>query len=291
MSFTFRRIKADEYDAARALWDAVFPEDADGFSAYYFSRRTKPEYVFAAFDGNKMVGDLHAVPYPLRFGSAVKPCAMVGGVATLPEYRRRGIAGSLIRLVHEELREQGVAAAVLKPDVDFYAQFGYLPFAYHDEYELTAGQAAAFPQSALRDAEPSAMLALYGPFAERFAGMMARNLVDMELYLEETLLAGFAVTDGNAYALCKEGGDGVEVAELVGFNPLPLVSKLADRYGKVAFRLPASMELGGLYPASRMMFSMICPLDEAKLVEGTGAASAGEILDGALGPCCTLEFC
>lgn len=291
MSLEIRRIRRDEYREARALWDAVFPEDASGFSEYYFRARTAPEFILAAFDGARMVADLHALPYPLRFGDAVKPCAMVGGVATLPEYRRRGIAGALIRAVHEELREQGFAAAALKPDVDFYAQFGYLPFAHHDEYALTAKQAEDFPAAALRDAEPAQMLALYEPFAARFCGMMARTLRDMELYREEALLSGRAVTDGRAYALFCADGEGAAVSELAGSDPLPLACALAREYGKAYFRLPASAELAGLRPVSRMMFSMICPLDEKKLVEDTGASSLADILAGALGPCCTLEFC
>lgn len=291
MSIAIRRIREGEYREAHALWDAVFPEDAQGFSDYYFRARTRPEYILAAFDGARMVADLHAVPYPLRFGSAVKPCAMVGGVATLPEYRRRGIAGALIRAVHEELREQGCVAAVLKPDVDFYAQFGYLPFAYHDEYELEAAQAGGFSAAEPREVGPREMLSLYEAFVARFCGTMERTLCDMELYCEEALLSGFAVTDGRAYALGCAGEDGAEIAELVGPDPLPLAAALARQYARAAFRLPAGAEHPGLRPASRMMFSMICPLDEKKLVEGTGASSLANILEGALGSCLTLEFC
>jgi predicted acetyltransferase len=291
VSFTLRHIRKEEYETARMLWDVVFPPDAFGYSAYYFKNRTKPEYILAAFDGDRMVGDLHAVPYPLRFGKTVKPCAMVAGVSTLPEYRHRGIAGSLIRYAHEELRANGVAAALLKPDVDFYAQFGYFPFAYHDEYALSAAQAAPMRKNALCEPDPTGMFAIYDAFAAGFAGMMDRNLHDMALYLEEAKLAGFAVTDGEAYALCGVTEDGVEASELVGRNLLPLVAALAERYGKIRFRLPASMRVEGLEPASRMMFSMLCPLDEQQLLEGTGVGDVDALLKGEIGPCCTLEFC
>lgn len=297
MSVAIRRIRPDEYKAALELWNIVFPEDAHGYSAYYFEKRTKPEYILAAFDGNRMVADLHAIPYPLRFGKAVKNCAMVAGVATLPEYRHRGIAGALIRTVHAELRGSGVAAAVLKPDVDFYAQFGYLPFAYHNEYELFGKSAAAVEKTGLTWPVPADMLVIYNAFAAGFAGMMNRTLHDMELYLEEAELSGFAVTDGQSYALCTEKEQGIEISELVGRNPLPLAASLAGRYQQVRFRLPASMRVRGLEPVGRMMFSMICPLDEKELLSGIGAENtenAGNIealLAGAIGSCCTLEFC
>lgn len=291
MSLLIRPIEPGEYETARALWDAVFPADANGYSAYYFAERTRAEYVLAAFEGERMVGGLHALPYPLRFGGRVVPLAMIAGVATLAEYRRRGIAAALIDAAHERLRAKGVAAALLKPDAHIYARFGYVPFAYHDEYALTAAEAAGLPASEPRAAEPGEMLAIYDAFAKDFAGMMARTPYDMETYLREALLAGAALSDGQAYALVTPGDGGAEVWELAGRAPEPLVRALALRYGKVAFRLPASMRPAGFVPASRMMFSMICPLDTAALLRQTGASGLGALLEGELGPCCTLEFC
>ena len=52
MSIALRQIRKEEYEAARALWDIVFPDDAAGYSAYYFSKRTMPEAIYAAFDGD-----------------------------------------------------------------------------------------------------------------------------------------------------------------------------------------------------------------------------------------------
>ena len=120
MSFTVRPIAPGEYAAAQAVWDVCFPEDAAGYSDYYFQFRTKPAYVLAAFSADGcMAGALHALPYPLRFGGKVKRCAMIAGVATLPEYRHKGIAAALIRAAHARLADEGACAAVLKPDVDF----------------------------------------------------------------------------------------------------------------------------------------------------------------------------
>ncbi len=291
MSFLIRPIEPEEYEAARALWDVVFPQDANGYSAYYFSVRTRAQNILAAFEGERMVGALHALPYPLRFGGRSVPTAMIAGVATLPEYRRRGIAAALIGAAHERLRAQGVVAALLKPDADIYARFGYVPFAYHDEYTLTASEAASLPASELHEAQADEMLAVYNAFAKAYAGMMARTQRDMEAYRREALLAGTALSDGQAYALVTPGNERAEVWELAGSMPEPLVRALALRYGEISFRLPASMRPAGLVPQSRMMFSMICPLDSAALLRQTGASDFGALLEGELGPCCTLEFC
>lgn len=292
MKTEIRRITDAEYGQARGLWDVCFPEDANGYSQYYFARRTKPEYVLACFADGVMAGDLHAIPYPLLFGKSIKPCAMIAGVATRPEYRHRGIASALIREAHKQLLEAGTAAAVLKPDVDFYAQFGYVPFSWHDEYTLCARDAERFPQNAaLYTPDAAGLLSIYGAFAKGYVGMMARSLRDMELYLEENALAPGAVCDGENYALYTPEEGAARIYELAGKTPVRLAAALARSCGEASFSLPAGHGACGLKSTGTEMFSMLCPLDEKKLLEGTGAGDTQSLVGGKCGVCCTLEFC
>jgi len=114
MMHIVRPIKQEEYAAAKAVWDRCFPEDAGDYSAFYFTCRTRPEYILAAFSPEgKMIGTLHALPYPLRFGETVKRCALVTGVATLPEYRMRGVAAAMLRRSETWLREKGIADEII----------------------------------------------------------------------------------------------------------------------------------------------------------------------------------
>ena len=292
MSFTVRPITPEEYAAAQAVWDACFPEDAAGYSDYYFACRTKPAYVLAAFlEDGRMAGALHALPYPLCFGTQVKRCAMVAGVATLPEQRHKGIAAALIRTAHARLAQEGVCAALLKPDVDFYAQFGYRPFAWHEQFRVEAGELAV-PEPALHTPSAEEMLACYDALAAEYNGMMVRTVRDMELMRKETaVLGGEAFAAGGAYALCLAEEGGAELTELVGRNAMPLVYALAARFGAVRFRLPCGARPEGLPKGERMMFSMLCPLNREALLAGSGAESMEELLSGAKKPNCTLEFC
>lgn len=292
MSFTVRPIAPVEYAAAQAVWDDCFPEDAAGYSDYYFQFRTKPAYVLAAFSADgRMAGALHALPYPLRFGGKVKRCAMIAGVATLPEYRHKGIAAALIRAAHARLADEGACAAVLKPDVDFYAQFGYRPFAWHESFRVAAGELSV-PEAALHVPAPTEMLACYEAFAASYNGVMARTEADMALMRREAaVLGGETLAACGAYALCLPGEGGAELTELAGEDVLPLIRALAARYGAVRFRLPAGMRQPGLPAGEKLMFSMLCPLDASALLAGSGAASLDELLSGAKKPNCTLEFC
>lgn len=238
-----------------------------------------------------MAGALHALPYPLCFGTQVKRCAMIAGVATLPEQRHKGIAAALIRTAHARLAQEGVCAALLKPDVDFYAQFGYRPFAWHERFRVEAGELAA-PEPALHTPSAEEMLACYDALAAGYNGMMVRTVRDMELMRKETaVLGGEAFAAGGAYALCLAEEGGAELTELAGRNAMPLVYALAARFGAVRFRLPYGARPEGLPKGERMMFSMLCPLNREALLAGSGAENMEELLSGAKKPNCTLEFC
>lgn len=291
MELTIRHIGADEYGEAKRVWDICFPEDASGYSDYYFARRTRPEYVLAAFYEGKMIAALHAIPYPIMLGGKTKNCVMIAGVATLPEYRHHMAAARLITACHAEQKQKGTAAAILKPDVNFYAQFGYIPFAWHDEYRLPwidAGIPAPIHETTAEE-----MLKIYSAFSADYIGMMARTEQDMENYIEEArVTGGFAYSDGKAYALLNETDGGANVYELVGTDTAGLLSSIAEEFGALTFRLPRDTMPS--IPAMRIgeiMFSMICPLNEDILLKNTGAQSAEELAGGGYGRVCTLEFC
>ncbi len=183
MELTIRHIGADEYGEAKRVWDICFPEDATGYSDYYFARRTRAEYVLAAFYEGKMIAALHAIPYPIMLGGETKNCVMIAGVATLPEYRHHMAAARLITACHAEQKQKGTAAAILKPDVNFYAQFGYIPFAWHDEYRLPwidAGIPAPIHETTAEE-----MLKIYSAFSADYIGMMVRTEAGHGDLLEE----------------------------------------------------------------------------------------------------------
>ena len=91
-------------------------------SRYYFAHCTFTEQV----DG-RTVATVFMIPCQTEFGYG----AYLYGIATLPEYQRKGIATRLIRRMLEECRSRGAVFSFLIPAdpelVAFYGQFGYLP--------------------------------------------------------------------------------------------------------------------------------------------------------------------
>nr|MDD6335225.1 GNAT family N-acetyltransferase [bacterium] len=112
------------------------PEDGEAVSPQETGR--------AAFVDGKMAAALEYIPYRVQFDGHQVDIVGIGGVATLPEMRNRGLIRGLMTGVFEEARQRDMPFAWLYPfSHKFYRQFGYELGQTHLE--------ASFPMSALRD--------------------------------------------------------------------------------------------------------------------------------------------
>lgn len=94
---------------------------------------------WAAFeeDDKTMLGTFIAIPYRAHFDGHEVSMAGIGGVATLPQYRRRGSIRKCFEAALPDLYEGGVALSYLYPfSTAFYRKFGYELGCRKDRYKL-----------------------------------------------------------------------------------------------------------------------------------------------------------
>jgi predicted acetyltransferase len=74
---------------------------------------------------DKVVASVALIPVTWSVGDVQLKVAELGMVATLPEYRRRGLIRQLVDEYHRQVGEQGYDLSVLEGIPYFYRQFGY----------------------------------------------------------------------------------------------------------------------------------------------------------------------
>ena len=132
--------------ACKELWTAAFGDDeqfVDSFLMRYYSRR---RMLTAECEG-RTAAMLHMLPFESELGRST----YIYGVATAPEFRRRGLAGKLIREAMRLIGEQGDEAAFLIPSEEwlhgFYAKYGFegavpVTFSSQDGFDFGTGDAS-----------------------------------------------------------------------------------------------------------------------------------------------------
>lgn len=134
-----RKIRPEEYKRTEELFSIAFcfPYDCDKEPMeVYRERFENPEAgkdekhvdKYAAFedDDKTMMSCLSAIHYPMNFNGRKVTMAGIGGVSSLPTYRRHGgIRGCFTKML-PDLYEAGVAFSYLYPfSTCFYNKFGY----------------------------------------------------------------------------------------------------------------------------------------------------------------------
>ncbi|HUC14465.1 MAG TPA: GNAT family N-acetyltransferase [Acidimicrobiales bacterium] len=98
---------------------------------FAFNFRRSPEgaelrHMLCAYDGDLPVASARAIAFEQWFGGRRASCAGVATVATLPEYRGRGMASAVLRALLREERAGGRAISVLYPTAPaLYRSLGY----------------------------------------------------------------------------------------------------------------------------------------------------------------------
>ena len=127
----------------------------------------------------KLVSVLTAVPLTIRIGARAVPCYGIAGVATLPEYRRRGLASELLRATVDALRAAGVPLAILQAfDHKFYRKHGWETVGYLPQIRLAPAQLPRYNAPPLRRAYPDdheAVMRLYDACGARYTGSLVRD--------------------------------------------------------------------------------------------------------------------
>jgi predicted acetyltransferase len=89
-------------------------------------KRMPYDLPLAAFVDGRQVAGLTVIPLTMRINDAGLEMGGVGGVACLPEHRRRGYAGALLKRALLDMRERGqLLSGLYTPHVALYRRYGW----------------------------------------------------------------------------------------------------------------------------------------------------------------------
>lgn len=86
----------------------------------------RAEWTLCAFDGLRLASSFITIPFTMRLNGKAMAMGGVSGVATHPEYRRRGLMRRLMTQATLDMRERGqTVAALWASQASIYQRFGY----------------------------------------------------------------------------------------------------------------------------------------------------------------------
>ncbi len=141
-----RFAKYDDIPVLKQIRKVCFGEDDDFLDAYFSTRFTEDNTLLYCVD-NTPVASLTLLEAELVFPEGNVPVSYVFAVATLPEFRRKGIAEALSAYADDILRTRGVKASFLVPASEalfnYYTKLGYKPDIFVEESHFAAMRSLA----------------------------------------------------------------------------------------------------------------------------------------------------
>ncbi len=176
-----------------------------------------PSVVRGAFEQETCMGCYQLDLRQMRLGDVLLSVGCIGAVATHPDYRKRGVAASLMRDAIEYAKQQGIALLLLHGISNFYHRYGYANVADDIAHRISLETIKTLPASTLsvRPAgahDGDALLALYIRHHNRF--MRSREMQTYQ-FRQQTRLAMDSMGRACGYLILHNSGDqsrAVEVA-------------------------------------------------------------------------------
>lgn len=136
-----RRITAGERRRAEELFSIAFETP--------WQEEAYPTEKYAAFldDDETMTSCLSILPFSVCFDGKTVKMAGIGGVSSLPQYRRTGGIRGCFEKMLPDLYREGYMLSILYPfSTNYYRKFGYEVWARGARYELDLSHIPQFPR-------------------------------------------------------------------------------------------------------------------------------------------------
>jgi len=170
----------------KEVYRAVFAEDDGRYIDYVFGRKYSEENAIWHEERGRIVSHLFYVDRRLRIRDKVIDCPYIVGVATLPEYRRRGFAELLMQRCFEVLKGKGYALCALHPfRHSFYEKFGFVTYNKVRLHTVSYNGEKGFLLADIGKDDMPLVKRLYDDFMAPYSGYAVRDLEETRRRFEE----------------------------------------------------------------------------------------------------------
>lgn len=182
------------------LWKVCFG-DSDAFCNWFFKNRFAPTYSVVLETEGEVASCMQAFPYSLRIRGKKVPGAMLCGVSTHPNHRKKGFMGQIFSYEMNLLYKKGCIVAPHTPAMlPSYFSFGHLPVAdaKYLECECVPSFKTTVKLDSIEEKDWDKLFPLYERFAAHYSGIIWRTKED---FLRKA--ADYAADGGKCTAYIK----------------------------------------------------------------------------------------
>lgn len=226
------------------LWRECFG-DPEEYANLFFDNHPPKKHTLVSLAGECPVSMLSLLP--VTAGKAQG--GYIYAVATKPDFRRRGLAGELLRAAERHLKEQGKSFSVLTPSMpslyNYYEKYGFYPLFSLGETIVRREKIPTIQDGDIRSLSSREFFSLRKAAFEKDRLFIAWDENELSYRKKEIALTGGEIlglcwNQARGAAVCYPGKEEILIKELAleeGLAPIQALGLLKRRYSAGAFRL------------------------------------------------------
>ena len=273
-----KKATAEQTAEIKEIFSICFPNEDTRYMDYFFKNVFEPENCYVNIVDGKIVSTLIRNPHAIMFHGRVLQASMIMGVATLPEYRRKGYMQELMDVVLDACEHSELLTLIQSESPVIYEPFGFSTVYKRKDVRLERKDVKRITNFGCAY-EPTAidLLKVYSAFIRRFNGFYARDLQYFVDYKKEIIAEGgkiVAYYNGKdqiqGYAVMIPQGKELCVEEIVYLDSMSL-NKLCNAALQerrvIHLHVSEAEDLTKLFPEAkvRTYSSTMARLNDARL--------------------------
>ncbi|WP_307221311.1 GNAT family N-acetyltransferase [Paenibacillus tundrae] len=176
----FRKLTADAFEECMALSEYAFQFVMKEEQREKRQKQFEKHNVWGVYDDGSLGAKLHLIPFQTYIHGRSFDMGGIAGVATWPEYRRKGWVAGLLKHILEEMNRNKQSISFLHPFAfAFYRKYGWETYIEYKKYKVPISHLPAKKQTpgVLRRGNPDldVLKSVYNAYAERYNGMLVRD--------------------------------------------------------------------------------------------------------------------
>ncbi|MFD2615173.1 GNAT family N-acetyltransferase [Paenibacillus gansuensis] len=175
-----RQLTLEEFDQSMDLSSFAFQYPVSEDERESRRKLFKPERIWGYFELGQLMAKAGLLPFTAWIQGKAYAMGGIAGVATWPEYRRRGLVAGLLKHLLQNMRDQGYSVSFLHPfEFSFYRKYGWETYC---EYKNCTIETSKLPERTLYPGrieriqqDASRLNPIYEQYASKFSGTIHRD--------------------------------------------------------------------------------------------------------------------
>ncbi len=188
-----------DIEKIKNLWDYCFEKKNTPFFKWYFNNYCQAKNVIGCFSSDShLMGMTHLNPYKISLNGVAIDTDYLVGVATAPEYRRRGVLKALMQNAFAKMLKQNKPIAILMPSAPgVYKLYGFSYCYFKYKYTMpildlaaTFKQPAGYEFEFLNKDNYTELQQVYKKFTKKYNGFILRDQKNWYNLIDECFVEG-----------------------------------------------------------------------------------------------------